>query len=329
MKKRYIILTACILLLVLCLASCQNGKGEETDTAAEYCTVSFFTDGGSEIADIRVIKGNKINAPDDPQKDGRIFNGWLYKGEEWLFSRDTVTENITLTASWIDVDSLYVLDGDTGTGFTVTGVKKEYENMVVPSKARGGNIVAIGNGAFEGVSETVKSITVAETVTSVGDDAFKDVKVEITVKGALTHIGENAFYGCTGLKKISFGEGLTTVSPAAFFGCSSLTELVFPSTLESIDENGFEDCTSVKAIIMHKQTKTVCDGAFFNISALETVYYYGAQQDVDSITIAVMNEDFKDVIESNVYFYSADKPSGKGKYWYFSDNGKIRVWEDK
>ncbi len=328
MKKRYIILTACILLFVVLLTSCK-GKGEDTDTAAEYCTVTFETWGGSEISAVRVIKGNKINEPTPPTKDGFVFNGWAYNGVEWFFDRDKVTENITLTAKWTDVEALYELSGDVNAGFTVTAVKKELDNMTVPASVRGGNIVAVGESAFEGVSETVKSITLAETVRSVGKNAFKDVTAEINVKGELTQIGESAFFGCTGLKKIGFGEGLKTVSPTAFWGCTSLSELVFPSTLEKIDENAFEDCTSVKAIIMHKQTATVCDGAFFNMPSLEVVYYYGTEADVDGVNVSLKNEDFEDVIESNVYFYSAEKPTSKGKYWYFSDSGKIRVWEDK
>lgn len=329
MKKRYIILTACILLFVMCLASCRGGNGDDTETHAEYCTVSFDTWGGSQVEAVRVLEGNKINEPQAPVKDGFIFNGWSYNGKDWTFSRDTVTGSITLTAKWIDVESLYQLEGDTDIGFTVTAVKKEYENMTVPAKARGGNIVAVGEGVFEGVSEKVKSITLAETVRSVGKNAFKNVTVDITVNGELTQVGESAFYGCTGLKKIDFGEGLTTIPPTAFYGCSSLGELVLPSTLEKIDENAFEDCTSVKAIIMHKQTVTVCDGAFFNLPLFEVIYYYGTQTDVDEVNVAIKNDDLKDVFESNVYFYSAEKPTAKGKFWYFSDSGKIRVWEDK
>ena len=329
MKKRYIILTACILLLTLAFTACNNGKGEETDTAAEYCTVSFDTWGGSKVESVRVLKGNKINEPTAPTKDGFIFNGWSYGGEDWLFASDKVTADITLKAKWIDVEALYEIEGDTDVGFTVTAVKQEYENMTVPASVRGGSIVAVGESAFEGVSEKVKSITLAETVKSVGEYAFKDVTVEITVKGELTEIGEGAFYGCTGLKSIHFGEGLAVIPPAAFFGCSALSELVFPSTLEMIDENAFEDCTSVKAIVMHKQTATVCDGAFFNMPALGAVYYYGSQADIDKADVAIMNDDFKKVLESNVYFYSEQKPTERGKYWHFSDSGKIRIWEDK
>ena len=329
MKKRYIILTACILLVMLTFCACRSESEGQTESVAEYFTVSFDTWGGSEIEPIRVMKGNTANKPEDPEREGFIFNGWTYKGKDWLFGFDKVNEDITLSAKWIDVETVYELEGDTEIGFTVTKVKKEYENMVVPSGVRGGKIVAVGEGVFQDVSETVKRITVAETVTSVGKNAFKGVTAEISVEGILTEIGEYAFYECSSLASVSFGEGLVTIPPAAFFGCSALTELEFPSTLETVDENAFEDCTAVTAIIMHKTTATVCDGAFFNMPALKTVYYYGSQTDIDSINIAVMNDDLKDVIKNNVYFYSAEKPAVKGNYWYFADNGRIRIWEDK
>ena len=232
MKKRYIILTACVLLFGVMLSSCRTGNGKDTDTDAQYCIVSFDTWGGSKIDDVRVICGNKIAEPIQPQRDGFVFNGWSYNGRNWSFDRDTVTENITLSAKWVDVESLYELSGDVSIGFTVTKVKKTYENMTVPASVRGGSIVAVGDGAFEHINDEVKSITLADTVTSIGSNAFKDVTAEVTVNGAITHVGESAFSGCTGLKSIRFGEGLTIIPPAAFLGCTSLVELVFPSTLE-------------------------------------------------------------------------------------------------
>ena len=329
MKKRYIILTACILLIVLTFSACKSGNDGSTESVAEYCTITFDTWGGSEIEPIRVMKGNKASKPADPKKDGFIFNGWSHNGKDWFFEINSVKEDMTLSAKWVDVENVYEIEGDTDKGFTVTKIKKEYENMIVPESVRGGKIVAIGDDVFYGVSDTVLSITVAESVTSVGKNAFREVGVDLVVKGALTEIGEGAFYECKTLESVRFGEGLVTVAPMAFFGCSALTELEFPSTLEKIDENAFEDCTAVTAIIMHNKTATVCDGAFFNMSSLGAVYYYGSQTDVDAMSIAVMNDEFKEVIESDVYFYSAEKPTEKGNYWYFSDSGRIRIWEDK
>lgn len=73
----------------------------------EYCTVSFDTDGGSEIADVVVEKGSTISAPENPEKEGYIFVGWYMDPEfdtVFLFDEDVITEDITLYALWIKDD---------------------------------------------------------------------------------------------------------------------------------------------------------------------------------------------------------------------------------
>ena len=66
-------------------------------------TVTFDTDGGSEIDPLTVESGATITRPADPTKEDSTFNGWYKdsaKTEAWDFVSDTVTEDITLYAKW-------------------------------------------------------------------------------------------------------------------------------------------------------------------------------------------------------------------------------------
>ena len=64
-------------------------------------TVTFDSDGGSEIGNQEVSDGKKANEPDAPTKTGYTFGGWFVKTTEWNFLAYTVTENVTLKAKWI------------------------------------------------------------------------------------------------------------------------------------------------------------------------------------------------------------------------------------
>ena len=64
-------------------------------------TVTFDSDGGSEIGNQEVSDGRKANEPDAPTKTGYTFGGWFVKTTEWNFLAYTVTENVTLKAKWI------------------------------------------------------------------------------------------------------------------------------------------------------------------------------------------------------------------------------------
>ena len=328
-KTRVFILISCILLAVLTLASCKGGDSEDTAQLAKSWIVTFDTQGGSKVDSVRVLDGNTISAPTDPKKDGYIFDGWSYNAKDWDFTSDKVTADITLIAKWINADTVYGTEAVDG-GVMITGVKRKLTSMTVPSIIGGRTVVAIGEGVFmDTSSEDVSVITVAETVTSVGKNAFKNcVDIEIRLDGSLVSVGEGAFLGCNKLTSVSFGEGLSEIPFEAFCGCSALTELRLPASLVTIGENAFEDCTSIKTVMMHNGITSVQNGAFHNTASLAAVYFYGTEDDVDNISLDDMNDNLADVMTDNIYFYSKENPASSGKYWYLSDNGKVKIWED-
>lgn len=73
-------------------------KKDET-LIEEYITISFDTDGGSNIDSIVIKIGDTISKPDTPTKEGYTFKGWYIDEEEFDFS-NPITEEITLKAKW-------------------------------------------------------------------------------------------------------------------------------------------------------------------------------------------------------------------------------------
>lgn len=62
--------------------------------------IKFDTDGGSEIETQNVKKGDKVNEPEQPTKEGYVFVEWQLDGKKYNF-KDKVTKNITLKAKWL------------------------------------------------------------------------------------------------------------------------------------------------------------------------------------------------------------------------------------
>lgn len=80
----------------------------------EYYTVTFDTDGGSEIEAVKVKYNTKVAKPTDPTKEGFAFNNWTLNGVVYDFD-NPVTSNITLLANWITVwDVTFDLNGGEG-----------------------------------------------------------------------------------------------------------------------------------------------------------------------------------------------------------------------
>lgn len=69
-------------------------------TANSY-TITFDTDGGSEVDAQTVAYGEKAKTPADPTKTGYTFAGWELGGNAYDFAA-SVTEDMTLTAKWKD-----------------------------------------------------------------------------------------------------------------------------------------------------------------------------------------------------------------------------------
>ena len=62
-------------------------------------TVTFNSDGGSEVTSQIVTEGTAATEPSAPSKNGYTFGGWFNGNTEFNFST-AINENLTLTAKW-------------------------------------------------------------------------------------------------------------------------------------------------------------------------------------------------------------------------------------
>ena len=322
-----------VVLSVLCLSGC---KTDEPANEAVYFTVKFNSAGGTEIEDMKVLSGNKISEPAEPEKEGHIFNGWRNGVKSWNFASDTVTADVTLTASWINAGTIFETEkvDDDGDKVMDRVILTEYigslSSFTIPSVIDGLPVTDIGDGAFSSsVREELEGIVIGENIKSVGESAFANCTgLSIKVESKLSYVGEKAFYGCDGLESIELGEGLECVPYQAFSGCTALRTVVLPSTVSSIEENAFEFCSSLQTVTVHSALKTVGDSAFKDCSSLVTVFYYGTAENWAETEIAEGNDGNDTFAAARFYMYSETKPdeSTEGEYWYFDGDGDKRIW---
>ena len=121
------------------------------------------------------------------------------------------------------------------------------------------------------------------TVTAIADGSYpsgpfysaQSTLTSITIPETITSIGQDAFYECTALTEVEFTGNslLTTIGSFAFYGCSSLTSITIPSSVESIDYNGFGGCGDLTSVNFgeNSQLTTIGDDAFFRCSSLTSI----------------------------------------------------------
>ena len=141
----------------------------------------------------------------------------------------------------------------------------------------------------------IQSVTIPESVTSIGQSAFEDCfsLYSLIIKDAATSIGESAFNGCSALTTLSLGENITTIGDYAFQRCSYLTNVTIPQSVTSIGRQAFyltdlhtltikgpinsmgyaafAGCTNLTSLSLYDGIQTIGEGAFINSTSLEAV----------------------------------------------------------
>ena len=86
-------------------------------------TITFDTNGGSEIAPITQDYGTKITAPDNPTRKGYTFKGWDKEIPETM-----PAENITVKAQW-EINP-YTITFDTNGGSEIAPITQDYGTKI-------------------------------------------------------------------------------------------------------------------------------------------------------------------------------------------------------
>ena len=113
--------------------------------------------------------------------------------------------------------------------------------------AVGSQLMEIGKDAFCECSNLV--LMLPEGLTSIGKEWFKGSGIkEVHIPASVQSIGENAFYECRNLQKVTFANSsqLRKIGKEAFAGnysiTNKLTEVHIPASVQTIGKESFRMC---------------------------------------------------------------------------------------
>ena len=136
----------------------------------------------------------------------------------------------------------------------------------------GDGVTKIGNDAFFRYCVNLTTVGMANSVTSIGNNAFDNCKnlTSITMPSSVTSIGSAAFVNCTGLTSVTMPEGLTSIGNNAFDGCTNLTSTI-PSSVTSIGSAAFSNCESLESVIIPNGVTSIENDTFSGCKGLKSV----------------------------------------------------------
>ena len=179
------LLCAIVVILAFAFIACGDGSGDDkTDAKLKTFTVTFDSNGGSDVGVQTITKGGKATKPADPTKaftphptaglwlSNYTFAGWQKDGAAYNFDTP-VTADITLTAAWTAPSSPIDLSSASGTNIIAQSVAYINEDnsgateytLVLDADVE--NVAAITHNK-DGVTLTITSVDTTERIISKG-----------------------------------------------------------------------------------------------------------------------------------------------------------------
>ncbi len=124
------------------------------------------------------------------------------------------------------------------------------------------SITTVGDHAFRGCTSLT---SLPDSITTVREAAFAECTSLTSLPDSITTVGDHAFAECTSLT--SLPDSITTVGRYAFYGCTSLTSL--PDSITTVGEAAFAKCTSLTSL--PDSITTVGDWAFKGCTSLTSL----------------------------------------------------------
>lgn len=136
-------------------------------------------------------------------------------------------------------------------------------------------ITSIGDSAFSGCSGMTE-LTLPNSVTSIGNYAFSDCSglEKITVDrgnkrydswgncNSIIETGTNTLI--VGCKNSVIPNSVRSIGDCAFYGCSGLTKLTLPNSVRSIGDGAFSGCSDLSKITSLAEIPPVCGSGVFD-----------------------------------------------------------------
>ena len=132
-------------------------------------------------------------------------------------------------------------------------------DVVIPATIGGVSVTSIGNSAFRD-NNNLTSVTIPNSVTSIGDYAFYDNNLtSVTIPDSVVSIGNNAF-SYNNLSRVTIPNSVTSIGEYAFYN-NNLRSVIIPDSVRSIGDEAFM-FNHLTSVTIGNSVTSIGDNAF-------------------------------------------------------------------
>ena len=193
-----------------------------------------------------------------PVKKGMTFSGWGDVPENMPAHDVVLTGSYSWSQKTLNSAIYQVIDTLNNYAAVIGNEKVSGDVKILPSVEMGGYdyaVTLIGNSAFNKCSE-LASITIPESVTSIESNAFSGCSNLHTVTLKSNPIVSKAYTANSSLKNIFgeqveeyiIGDKVASISSYAFYGCTGMSKVTIPSSVTSIGKDAFTGCSGLTSV---------------------------------------------------------------------------------
>ena len=217
--------------------------------------------------------------------------------------------HISDIAAWCNIDFAFFTSNPLYYAHHLYLNGEEVKDLVIPN-----SVTSIGDYAFRGCSG-LTSVTIGNSVTSIGAEAFMGCSglTSVTIPNSVTSIGDYAFSYCSGLTSVTIPNSVTSIGGGAFYECSVLTSVTIGNSVESIGDCAFAYCSGLTSVTIPNSVKSIGESAFNGCSVLTSVTIGNSVTSIGEWAFAYCYE----LID--VYCYAENVPSTESNAFDGSD----------
>ncbi|MBQ7379667.1 MAG: leucine-rich repeat domain-containing protein [Clostridia bacterium] len=139
-----------------------------------------------------------------------------------------------------------------------------------------------GTAEYEGGVAVLQAFNGENFITSIEETYYIPASLtSVNVTGG--KILRGAFYGCTGIVRVTLGEGVTSIGNFAFYNCTGLTDVVMTESVLTIGTHAFRNCTSLESVTIPGSVRNIGNYAFSGCTGLEKILYCGTESEWNSL----------------------------------------------